>query len=58
MNTAIEELLGSTQGTRVGESSEWTCIVISAEENRANICKGLDGKPRFNAVYGMYMVTE
>jgi hypothetical protein len=29
----------------------------SAEENRANFCKGLDGEPLFSALYGMYKVT-
>jgi hypothetical protein len=41
----------------VGESSEWTSIVNSAEENRANFCKSLDGKLLFSALYGMYTVT-
>jgi hypothetical protein len=41
---------------KVGESYEWTSIVNSAE-NRANICKGLDGKPLFSAIYNMYTVT-
>jgi hypothetical protein len=40
----------------VGESSKWTSIVNSAEENRANFRKGLDGKPLFSALYGMYTV--
>jgi hypothetical protein len=31
--------------------------VSSAEEKRANFCKGLDGKPLFSALYGMYTVT-
>jgi glutamyl-tRNA reductase len=34
-----------------------TSIVNSAEENRANFCKGLEGKPLFSALYGMYTVT-
>jgi hypothetical protein len=29
----------------------------SSEENRANCCKGLDGKPHFSSLYGMYTVT-
>jgi hypothetical protein len=41
----------------VGESPEWTSIVNSAEENRENFCKGLDGKPLFSALGGMYTVT-
>jgi arabinogalactan endo-1,4-beta-galactosidase len=40
-----------------GKSSEWSSIVNSAEENRANICKNLDRKPLFSALYGMYTVT-
>jgi hypothetical protein len=31
--------------------------VNSVDENRANFCKALDGKPLFSAVYIMYMVT-
>jgi hypothetical protein len=31
--------------------------VNSAEENKANICKVLDGKPLFSALCGMYTVT-
>jgi hypothetical protein len=27
------------------------------EENRAKLCKGLDGKPLFSALYGTYTVT-
>jgi hypothetical protein len=41
----------------VGESSEWTSTVSSAEENRANFCKALVGKPLFRELYGMYTVT-
>jgi hypothetical protein len=41
---------------KVRESSEWTSTANSAE-NRANICKDLDGKLLFSALYGMYMVT-
>jgi hypothetical protein len=42
---------------KVGESSEWTTVVNSAEENTANLCKILNGKPPFSALYGMYTVT-
>jgi hypothetical protein len=35
---------------KVQESSEWTTIVRSAEENRANFCKILEGKPNFSAL--------
>jgi hypothetical protein len=31
--------------------------VNSAEEKRAKVCKVLDGKPHFNALYGMHTVT-
>jgi hypothetical protein len=41
----------------VGESPEWTSIVNSAEENRTNFSKYLDGKPLFSALYSMYTVT-
>jgi hypothetical protein len=41
----------------VGESTEWTSIVNGAEENGANFCKGLDGKPLFSALYDMYTIT-
>jgi hypothetical protein len=39
----IENLAGCTP-TKVGESSEWTSIVNSMEDNRANFCKCLVGK--------------
>jgi hypothetical protein len=44
----------------VGESFEWTSILSSVEENTANFCKAVDGKPDFSAlsaVCGMYDVT-
>jgi hypothetical protein len=49
----IETLAGCTLA-KVGESLEWTTIVNRAEENRTNFCKGLDGKPLFSALFGMY----
>jgi hypothetical protein len=52
----IEYLAGKTPA-EVGESFEWTSILKSAEENRANFCKCLDGKPLFTALYSMYAVT-
>jgi hypothetical protein len=52
----IETIAGCTPA-KMGENPEWTTIVISMEVNRANFCKGLDGKPLFSALYGMYMVT-
>jgi hypothetical protein len=42
---------------KMGESSEWTSIVSSAEENRANFCKILQGKLLFSALYGIYTLT-
>jgi hypothetical protein len=46
----VENLAGCTPA-KVGDSSERTSIANSAEENRANFCKGLDGKPLFSALY-------
>jgi hypothetical protein len=51
----FENLTGCTP-TKVGKSPEWTSIVNSAEENRGNCCKGLDEKPLFSTLYGMYTV--
>jgi hypothetical protein len=51
-----EILAGCTPAT-VRECSEWTTIVRSAEENRANFCKAVHDKPLFIPLYGMYMVT-
>jgi hypothetical protein len=42
---------------KVGESSEWTTVVNSAEKNRQNFCKALDGKSLLSALCGMYTVT-
>jgi hypothetical protein len=52
----IEDLAGYTPPV-VGESSDWTSVVDSAEENRANYCKVLSGKTLFSALYGTYTVT-
>jgi hypothetical protein len=41
-----------------GKALERTFIVNSVEEKRANFCKGVDGKPLFMALYGIYMVTR
>jgi hypothetical protein len=51
------ETLAKCTPAKVGESSEWTSIVSSAEENRANFCKILKGKPLFSALYGIYTLT-
>jgi hypothetical protein len=40
----------------VEQSSEWMSIVNSVEK-RANVCKALDGKLLFSALYSMYTVT-
>jgi hypothetical protein len=45
----IENFVGCTP-TEVGESSEWTSTVNSAEENRVNFCEALDGKALFSAL--------
>jgi hypothetical protein len=42
---------------KVRESSEWNSIPNSAEGNRVNFCKALDGRPVYSALYGMYTVT-
>jgi hypothetical protein len=51
------EILAKCTPVKMGESSEWTSIVISAEENRANFCKILEGKPLFSALYVIYTLT-
>jgi hypothetical protein len=51
------EILARCTQAKVGESSEWTPIVNSAEENRVNFCKGLDGKLLFSVLYCMYTLT-
>jgi hypothetical protein len=50
------ETLAECTPAKLGESSEWTTIVNSAE-NRANFCKVLDGKLLFSALYGMYAIA-
>jgi hypothetical protein len=50
-----ENLAGCTPA-EVGERSQWIFIVNSTEENKANFCKVLDGKPLFGTLY-MYTVT-
>jgi hypothetical protein len=51
------EILAKCTQAKVGEGSEWTSIVSSAEKNRANFCKILNGKPLFSALYGTYTLT-
>jgi hypothetical protein len=41
----------------VGESEQWSTIVSTAEENRQNFCKVLNGKNLFNALCGTYTVA-
>jgi hypothetical protein len=41
----------------VGQSEEWAAITSSAEENRENYYKFLQGKTLFNALIGTYTVT-
>jgi hypothetical protein len=47
------EILAKCTPAKVGKSSEWTSIVSSAEENRANFCKILQGS-RFLALSTAY----
>jgi hypothetical protein len=51
------EILAKCTPAKARESSEWTSIVRSAEENRANFCKILKGKPLYSALYGIYTLT-
>jgi hypothetical protein len=51
------EILSKCTLARVGEGSQWTITVNSAEENRAKFCNFLDGKLLFSTLHGMYMVT-
>jgi hypothetical protein len=51
------ETLAGCRPASVGGSPQWNTIVNSAEENRTNFCKGVNGEPLFSALYGMYAVT-
>jgi hypothetical protein len=51
------EILAKRTPAKVGESSEWTSIMSSAEENRANFSKIQKGKPLFSALYGICTLT-
>jgi hypothetical protein len=51
------ELLAKCILAKVGESSEWMTIVSSAEENRADFCEILVGKPLFSSLYSIYTLT-
>jgi hypothetical protein len=52
----IEEMARYTPAS-VGESSQLSSIVSTAEENRQNICKVRNGKKLFSALYGTYTVA-
>jgi hypothetical protein len=52
------DILAKCTPARMGESSQWTTILKSAEENRAKFCKFLDWKMLFSALYSMYKVTR
>jgi hypothetical protein len=54
---SVTQNLARCTPIKVGESSEWTSVVNSTEENKANCCKGLDGKLLFSTLCSMYMVT-
>jgi hypothetical protein len=58
----VHDLLGSiaslTKSTPdpVVNSDSWKNIVSSALEARVNLCRALDGKSRYSALYGMYAI--
>jgi hypothetical protein len=52
----IEDVAGYTPAS-VGNSDQWSSIVIAAEGNRRNFCKALDRKTLYSALYGTYTVT-
>jgi hypothetical protein len=52
----IEDLAGCTPAA-VGESTKWTEIVNTAEDNRANYCKVLYGKVLLSVLHGAYTVA-
>jgi hypothetical protein len=49
-------ILAGCTPAEVGESSEWTSIANSAEENRGTLQKS-GWEASFSALYGMYTVT-
>jgi hypothetical protein len=51
----IEDLASYTPAS-IGESKEWAKIISSAEENRKNCCKAIQGKTLFSILYGTYTV--
>jgi Flp pilus assembly protein TadG len=52
----MEEMARYTPAT-VGESEQWTFNVSTADKNRQNFCKALNGKNLFSALYGTYTVA-
>jgi hypothetical protein len=52
----VEDVAGHTPAS-VGDSEQWSAIVNSAEENRKNLCKDLNGKNLFSALYDTYTVA-
>jgi hypothetical protein len=52
----IKEMARYTPASE-GESEQWSSIVNTAEENKQNFCKVLNGKNLFNALYGTYTVA-
>jgi hypothetical protein len=59
----VYDLLGSiaslTKSTPdcVVNSDSWKNIVSNAKEARVNLCRALEGKSRYSALYGPYTVT-
>jgi hypothetical protein len=52
----IVSLAGCTP-SHVGESEAWKAIVDHAEQDKQNLCKVLQGKRLFSALYGTYTIT-
>jgi hypothetical protein len=52
----IEDVAAYTPAS-VGESEQWSSIVNTVEENRANFCKALSWKTLYSALYGTYTAT-
>jgi hypothetical protein len=51
----IVNLAGCTPSI-VGESEAWKAIVYRAEKDKQNLCKVLQGKRLFSALYGTYTI--
>jgi hypothetical protein len=51
------EDLASYTPLSVGQNEKWPTIRSSAEDNREQFCKVLQGKTLFSALYGTYTVT-